>query len=154
MTSPGKLPTLPDITVDGDWNFGIEVEASWSDVDALGHVTNIAFWRWCDDARVQYAIAVGLDVPAPDTPSFVVVKATGAFHAGLSYLDRGIMTCRTIRIGRSSLTTQHALWSAKGCAFAADFTIVLADQATQKSVPLPDRVREGIMSVDGSCLDR
>lgn len=41
---------------------GFEVSAS--DIDELGHVSNIAYVRWIQDCAVAHSIAVGLDVSA------------------------------------------------------------------------------------------
>jgi len=108
LLGEGSLRAL--FAIPEDWVYGIPVEALWGDLDKLGHVTNSAFWRWCDDVRVQYAMDTGLTAPAPDQPSYVVVKASAEFHAPMSYGEQGVMTCRTVRMGRSSLDTEHALW--------------------------------------------
>lgn len=142
-----------EFAIPEDWAYGIPVEAAWNDVDKLGHVTNAAFWRWCDDVRVQYAIDAGLTVPTPDKPSFVVVKAAAEFLSPMSYRERGLMTCRTVRIGRSSMDTEHALWLNHTTAFTAKFTIVLASQKHKKSLEIPSGVRAAIIAIDRAWLE-
>ena len=144
----GDRPERKEFFIPDDWSYGITVEAGWNDVDKLGHVNNVAFWRWCDDVRVQYAIDTGLQVPSTDHPSYVVVKASAEFLAPMAYRERGVMTCRTVRIGRSSLDTEHALWLRNGRAFAAQFTIVLTLQIEKRSIAVPDAVKARIADID------
>ncbi len=129
--------------------FSIAVQAAWNDIDKLGHVTNSAYWRWCDDARVQYVIAAGLQEPAPDRPCFVILSATGTFLAPMHYLEKGTMTCRTIRLGRTSTTTQHSLWLKGGRAFSATFELVLVDQSTGRPMPISESFRKSVGELDG-----
>ena len=144
-----RMPELPDITVGEGWHFGIAVEALWGDIDKLGHVTNSAYWRWCDDARVQYVMSVGFEEPQPTQPSFVVVSAQAKYAAAMRYRERGVMTCRTTRLGNSSMDTEHALWLPSGRAFVASFKLVLVDQASGKPMRIPDSRRRIIQDLDG-----
>lgn len=143
-----KLPEVPGVAAGHGWNFGISVEASWSDIDKLGHVTNSAYWRWCDDARVQYIMSVGFDEPDPTRPSFVVLSAQAQYSATMRYREQGLMTCRTRSIGNSSLEMEHALWLRGGLSFSASFKLVLVDQATGKSMRIPENGRREIGNLD------
>jgi acyl-CoA thioester hydrolase len=146
----GGRPECIEFSIPHEWSYGIMVEAGWNDVDKLGHVNNVAYWRWCDDVRVQYAMDAGLTVPSPDQPSFVVVKAGAEFLGPMSYRERGVMTCRAVRLGRSSLDTEHALWLRNGKAFMARFTIVLVNPTTMKSVTVPASIRDRIAEIQSS----
>lgn len=148
-TLDSNLDDTPDVEVDDGSQFSISVQAAWNDIDKLGHVTNSAYWRWCDDARVQYVMAAGLQEPAPDRPCFVILSATGTFSASMLYRERGIMTCRTIRLGRTSTTTQHSLWLKGGRAFSATFELVLVDQSTGRPTPIPQAFRSSVAALDG-----
>ena len=35
----------------------------WGDLDAFGHINNVVYFRWCETARVEYMVRVGLWVP-------------------------------------------------------------------------------------------
>ncbi len=145
----GGLPDLPEIRIDDGWRFGVPVEAAWNDIDKLGHVTNAAYWRWCDDARVQYIMAAGLPEPGLGQPSFVLMSADGVFLAPMQYRDKGIMTCRTVELGRTSTTTEHALWLTSGRAFTARFKLVLLDKPEGRPMTIPDTVRNAITELEG-----
>ncbi|MZR13436.1 hypothetical protein GQE99_10450 [Maritimibacter sp. DP07] len=142
-------PRQLKFSVSPEWSYGIGVEAAWSDLDKLGHVTNSAFWRWSDDVRVQYVIDMGLPVPARDAPSVVVVQAAGEFHKAMEYRQVGLMTCRTTRLGNSSFDTEHALWLESGKAFTATFTLVLSNISIGGSIQLPIAFKERIAALDG-----
>ena len=39
----------------------IEIPIRWGDMDALGHVNNTVYFRYCESARIAYFDAVDLD---------------------------------------------------------------------------------------------
>ena len=41
----------------------IELEVPDSDIDQLGHASNIAYLRWVQDVAIDHSAAVGLDLP-------------------------------------------------------------------------------------------
>src|ERR1039458_3916242 len=43
-----------------DFPVVITVPLLWGDHDAFGHVNNLVYLRWCETARVEYLLLVGL----------------------------------------------------------------------------------------------
>ena len=43
----------------------VTVPLLWGDQDAFGHVNNIVYLRWCETARVEYLVRIGLWPPLP-----------------------------------------------------------------------------------------
>lgn len=52
---PDNAPASPE--------FRLRITAPQSDVDILGHISNIAIVRWIQDAAWAHSVAVGLDHP-------------------------------------------------------------------------------------------
>ena len=50
------------------------MQVRWSDLDALGHVHHLAYLRWCEDARNEHAVAVGLPAPGSGACSQVILR--------------------------------------------------------------------------------
>jgi len=125
----------------------------WGDMDAYGHVNNTIYFRYMEQARVEWLEALSGEVrPGGEGP--VIVNASCTFLAPLVY--PGTVEVRTYieAPGRSSLQTHvemrrqgeprtYALGAAK---------IVWINTVTEKSVPLPELLRSSY-SAPGSPSD-
>ncbi len=114
----------------------------WGDMDAYGHVNNTIYFRYMEQARVEWIEAMQVPVrPGGEGP--VIINASCSFLIPLNY--PGTVEVRTFAShpGRSSFLTHvemrlvgderiHAEGAAK---------VVWMDTRTGKSVPLPDHVR-------------
>ena len=81
-----------------------------------------------------------------------ILAAIGCnYRRQLTFPDSVDIGSRVTRIGRSSLTMTHGLWSRQTQKLVADgdSTIVVFDYTTQRSVPIPDKVREAIEKLEG-----
>lgn len=128
--------------------FEMDMPIRWGDMDAMGHVNNTVCFRYMEQLRISWfdAMGVGSD-PAGEGP--VIVNAHCSFIRELRY--PGAVRCRhyTGRIGRSSFETYavlsrtddpdtvHAEGGAK---------VVWVDHPKRKSTPLPERVRQAIVT--------
>lgn len=126
----------------------------WSDQDINRHVNNARVVTLLEEARLA-AIASWLGdegVPDPARPR-VVVSLTLDY---LRSVDHGPeLTARVwvSRLGRSSYTVAYELVQHGQVAVRARTVLVQTDQATGRSVPLPDHARatlEGIVVPDES----
>ena len=114
----------------------------WGDMDAYGHVNNTVYFRFMEQARVEWIEALQVPVRLGGAGP-VIVNASCTFLIPMNY--PGTVEVRTYvgHPGRSSVPTHvemrlvgderiHAEGSAK---------VVWMDTQTGKSVPLPDHVR-------------
>jgi acyl-CoA thioester hydrolase len=115
----------------------------WGDMDAYGHVNNTVYFRYMEQARVEwlegmrFAVRLGGDGP-------VIVNASCTFLIPMTY--PGTVEVRTSvgTIGRSSFQT-HVEMSIGGMVYAEGAAkVVWMDTRTGKSVPLPDEVRSAL----------
>jgi len=111
-------------------------------MDAQGHVNNVVYFRYMEQARIEWLDRARLHLgPAPGLGQ-VIVNASCTFILPLTY--PGIVEVR-MSLGtpsRSSVDSYYDLWSdgrkhAEGAA-----KLVWIDSATLKSTPMPDRLRE------------
>lgn len=114
----------------------------WGDMDAMGHVNNVVYFRFMEQARIEWYAHIGRNENAG--METVIVNAHCSFHMPLSY--PGDVEVRTYAgfPGRSSFeifqeirrTDQPEILCAYGGA-----KVVWIDRQTGKSTPLPDSVR-------------
>jgi acyl-CoA thioester hydrolase len=122
----------------------------WGDLDAFGHVNNAHYFRFMEQARVEWLEELHLfpsvDRAAPaaaTAPQVVVASLSCNFKVPILYPATLALSLFTGRIGRSSLATWHEIRSADGSVLHADgaATLVWIDTHSGRPVPLPDSVR-------------
>ena len=117
----------------------------WGDMDAYGHVNNTVYFRYMEQARVEWI--EDLNVPVrPGGAGPVIINASCTFLIPMNY--PGMVEVRTYvgHPGRSSVQTHvemRVLGDERVYAEGAA-KVVWMDTQTGKSVPLPDHVRAAI----------
>jgi acyl-CoA thioester hydrolase len=133
----------------------ISLPVQWGDQDMFGHVNNVVFFRWYESARIAYLNRIGLSNLMERERIGPILAAIGCnYRRQLTFPDTVDVGSRVTRIGRSSLTMTHALWSQRQQALVADgeSTIVVFDYQTQRPVAVPDAIREAIEKLEGKKL--
>ena len=114
----------------------------WGDMDAYHHVNNTVYFRYMEQARVEYLERLGHTVVAQGTAP-VIVNASATFHVPLTY--PGIVEVRMYlgAPGRSSVPSSYEIRVHGDATLRAsgDAMIVWVDVASGKSAPIPDAVR-------------
>lgn len=114
----------------------------WGDMDAYGHVNNTVYFRYMEQARVEWIEA--LEVPVrPGGEGPVIINASCTFLLPLTY--PGTVEVRTFvgQPGRSSLPTYVEIRLVGDDRLFAEGAakVVWMDTRSGKSVPLPAHVR-------------
>jgi len=117
----------------------------WGDMDAYGHVNNTVYFRYMEQARVEWLddmkVVVG---PGGDGP--VIINASCTFMIPMTY--PGTVEVRTFvgTLGRSSFQTYVEMYIdgdeklyAEGAA-----KVVWMNTLTGKSVPVPEDIRAAL----------
>jgi acyl-CoA thioester hydrolase len=115
----------------------------WGDMDAMGHVNNTVYFRYLEQARIEWFTEADCE-PDPNGEGPVIINARCTFIKQLKY--PGEIEIRTYvgAPGRSSFETiqeirrvdQPEVLSAEGGA-----KVVWVNFPLEKSVALPERVR-------------
>jgi acyl-CoA thioester hydrolase len=85
-----------------------------------------------------------------------ILAAIGCnYRRQIKYPDSVIVGARITRIGRSSMTMAHMVWSQLHQAIAADgeSTVVVFDYKTNQPRRVPDEFRQLIEKLEGRSLD-
>ncbi len=133
--------------VEPGWSFGTIRRARWQEVDGFGHVNNIAYSAFYEDARNHYLEFVGLPPLSAETPGPVIVQTSEKFFKPLLFKDTFMVTARNRRLGNTSLSMDYAVWS-NGLVASGDAVIVLMISATGEKIRIPDSVRAAIVALD------
>ena len=116
----------------------------WGDMDAMGHVNNVAYFRYLEMARVDWMHSLG-GAPDPKGQGPVIVNAFCNFYRQLEYPDTVLLRMYVSDPGRSSFETWATMARVEEpdviCA-AGGATTVWVDFPAGKSAPLPERVRK------------
>jgi acyl-CoA thioester hydrolase len=111
----------------------------WGDMDAFGHVNNTEYFRYMEQARVNWLFIEKGKIFQPGTSSFVVVTASCAFLKPLYFPATLIIDSWASDIGNSSVLVHHKIRTEESpeTIFAQGHAkIVCIDLQTQRSTPL------------------
>lgn len=130
-----------------DFQFFCPILTRWGDVDSMGHVNNAKFITYDEQARTDYLQARQHEAGI-DGPRFILARIACDFIAQLRHPSRIEYGMRTVRLGRSSLTTQGALFVGDQCHARTESVIVWFDYKAQKTVPIPAEVRRALIAYE------
>lgn len=115
------------------------------DCDPLGHVNNAVYLTYLEETRFAHWRAewgFGTTDPAADIPGVILARVEIDYRAQARYGDVLEIRMRVATLGRSSFTYEYEIVDASGGVVAtAKSVMVVFDYATQKPVPISDRVR-------------
>jgi len=122
----------------------------WGDMDMLGHVNNTVFFRYCEQARIEWTYGLHPDGDAYSGTGPVIVNASCTFLLPLVYPGDVEVRMYLGDAGRTSVGsfyeilkngTTHAEGAAK---------MVWIDLATGSSVLLPDIVTAPLRALESA----
>jgi acyl-CoA thioester hydrolase len=128
----------------------------WGDQDAFGHVNNVVYLRWCETARVEYLVRIGLwpSLP-PEGIGPILASISCDYKRPLTFPDTVYVGARVTRIGNRSFQMQHRVVSQALDTVAAevDSTIMVLDYARNKTVSVSERCRKAIEDLETNPQD-
>jgi acyl-CoA thioester hydrolase len=115
----------------------------WGDMDAMGHVNNTVYFRYMEQARIEwfYACAQRLGVKAYEREGPVIVNASCTFHTPLTYPGEAEVRMFVGSPGRSSVESYYEIWMEDRKYADGAAKLVWIDVETAKSAPLPAAFR-------------
>ena len=121
----------------------------WGDMDAMGHVNNTVYFRYIEQARIDWLSTIDC-APDPTGEGPVIINAHCTFLKQLKY--PGDIEVRTLvgAMGRTSFETFHEIrrvdepdiLAAEGGA-----KVVWVDFLKGKSAPLSEQVRRKLLGI-------
>ncbi len=115
----------------------------WGDLDSVGHVNNTIYFRYMEQARIDWFDSLGYPVgPREEGP--VIVNASCTFLKQLNYPGNVEVKTYIGTVGRTSMESWIEMRPSydPGTVYAeGGAKIVWVNYALGKSQPLPDQIR-------------
>jgi acyl-CoA thioester hydrolase len=128
-----------------DFRQFIPMTVRWGDMDALGHVNNVQYFRYGESGRIAYFHALEQEDPRFWKDYGIILASMGCdFLAQVHYPAELEIGTRVTRIGRSSLGMQSAIFQDGKVVAVLQGVLAWFDYATQKTLPVPQHVRAWI----------
>ena len=146
MTESPSPAALADFPVVINW------PVQWGDQDAFGHVNNTVYFRWFESARIAYFERLGLEEAMSGHGLGPILAAINCnYRRQLTYPDTIRIGTRVTRVGNTSLTIAHAIFSDRLQTLAADgdSVVVMFNYDTQNPSRVPDELRAAIATLEG-----
>lgn len=125
------------------------ITTRWMDNDVYGHVNNVTYYSYFDTAVNLYLIEEGgLDIRNSPVIGYVV-NSNCNYRKGIAYPDRLEAGLRVDRLGNSSVQYGVGIFregEPEICAHG-QFVHVFVDRATEKSVPIPEKLRTALARI-------
>lgn len=120
----------------------------WGDMDKLGHVNNTVYFRYMEQARMEWVLGLEPEVRAYEDAGPVIVNASCTFVAPLVYPGELEVRMFLGEPGRSSVGSFYEIWCGSRKYAEGAAKIVWIDLASGRSVPLPDRITAPLRALE------
>lgn len=133
----------------------LEIPVAWGDMDAFGHVNNVAFFRYFESARVAYLVRIEFaEGPRTGVVGPILHSTHCRFRRALVYPDTVTVGARTIELKEDRFVMEYRLVSRALGAVAAEGggVVVAIDYATGAKASIPQNVRKNIESLDAAAM--
>ncbi|HUH75590.1 MAG TPA: thioesterase family protein [Chitinophagales bacterium] len=125
--------------------YPVEIKVQWGDQDALGHVNNTVFFKYFESARIHMFNETGIWDAFEKSKLYVVLaKIECNFLRSIHYPETVIVQCGISKIGNSSLTIEHQIFTKSDGLLVAtgQGIVVCADPIAQKSSKIPEEIKQ------------
>ena len=120
----------------------ITVKVRFSETDAFGHVSNISYFIYLEEARIEFFRELGLEM-ALDKWSVIMISANCVFYKQ-AYFDQRLKVASFVtKIGNSSFKIGHRITDEKSGELIAEGEAgaVYFNFGSQKSERIPEDIR-------------
>ena len=122
-----------------------EQTVAWGDMDAHGHVNNVVYFRYMENARVEFYRRIDKYEFEKRTGVTLVVKSTGCrFVSPLSWPDRIAVGARVARMSDEGMLMQYLVVNAASSQVAALGEAEIVALASGDRTAFPEELKERI----------
>lgn len=133
----------------------IAIPVAWGEMDALGHVNNVVYFRYFETARIHYFARAGFTPQdRADSIGPILASVSCRFRRPLTFPDTVTVGVRVTAIAPDRLTVHQRIVSQKLGVIAAEGegVIVSYDYRAGRKAPLPPEVVAAIRQLEGPAL--
>jgi len=132
----------------------VELPVCWGEMDAYRHVNNVVYFRYFENARLEYFRRLDWFAFEEKTGVGPIVAATDCrFRKPLTYPDRIRVGARaTFPLGHDRFNIEYCLWSEKLQAVAAtgNCLVVTFRYKEEQKTAIPDELRRRIEELEAT----
>jgi acyl-CoA thioester hydrolase len=133
------VPTQPECYA--HWSRDV---VRYADTDRQGHVNNAVFSTFFETGRVSFLYPPDRPL-APEGASFVIARLELDYRSEIHWPGEISIGTTVESLGNSSMRLVQGLFAGQQCVATAETVIVLVDNVTRKSRPLPEAARAGLL---------
>jgi acyl-CoA thioester hydrolase len=125
-----------------EFNYEIQFDVQFRDLDSMGHVNNAAYASYIEQARIQYL----QDIVGDELGELTAVIATldMEFERPIEYGERVTVPVRAGTLGTTSVPIEYEIRTENGCAATAETLLVAYSRSDEEPRPIPDEWRKAI----------
>lgn len=125
------------------WVLTTRITVRWGDMDAYGHLNNTVYFRYFEQARVEWVEALGFPVRPDAEIGVVIVSADCTFRMPVNYPATAVIKVYAGQPGRTSVMNDYEFYVEGDDRLYAEGSakLVWIDVPSGKAVALPDRVK-------------
>ena len=140
-----------DLSPLAGWPVIVEQEVMWGEMDSYGHVNNIVYFRYFENARLEYFRRLGWPAENPPKGIGPILHSTQCrFRKPLAWPDRIAIGARVSKLETDRFTIEHLILSENlGIAAEGWGVIVTFDYATNTKAAVPAELRQAIERMEG-----
>jgi acyl-CoA thioester hydrolase len=133
------------------WPVIYEQRVAWGEMDSYGHVNNVVYFRYFENARLEYFRRLGW--PAGERPKGIgpILHSTQCrFRKPLTWPDSIAIGARVSKIEADRFTIEHLIISEQLGVVAEGWGLVVTfDYVANAKAAVPDELRRQIEKLEG-----
>jgi acyl-CoA thioester hydrolase len=125
----------------------------WGEMDSYQHVNNVAYFRYFENARLEYFRRAGwFEIEGATGIGPILASTQARFRRALTYPDTIHIGTRLLEMKDDRFTIEHHIVSESlnDVATEGQGLIVSFHHATSKKMPLPDELKEQIRALEAT----
>ncbi|HOG82507.1 MAG TPA: thioesterase family protein [Smithellaceae bacterium] len=129
----------------------MNIPVAWGEMDAMGHVNNIIYFRYFETVRIEYFNRLNMMGYQNQWGIGPILASTECrFKMPLQYPDTVIAGTKILSMEEDKFVMGYEVFSTKHKRIAADGegVVVTYDYRNNKKVPIPDDLRVKIMELE------
>ncbi len=129
----------------------MNIPVAWGEMDAMGHVNNIIYFRYFETVRIEYFNRLKMMDYSRETGIGPILASTECrFKMPLQYPDTIIVGTKIHSMEEDRFVMGYEVFSTRHSRIAADGegVIVTYDYRNNRKVPVPETLRAKIMELE------
>jgi len=121
--------------------YELSIVVRWGDMDALGHVNNIMYFRYFESTRLHWFETLGFEPLGTGDQGIVIVDNHAEYLQPILYPATAVVRMGVHTAGRSSFISAYTISVGNELMTRGSAKIVWIDSHTMKSTPVPESIR-------------